>query len=100
MRQNMKIITIVVGLVALFLLQAGPSEAMPPSAMHPRLDNSSNGGPSLSPELSTMDMITHDQGNIITTVDNFGYIGGHQFYGYPSGEWPRNRHCAEAVPRT
>jgi len=44
----------------------------------------------LSPGLYTLDQITHNKGNIVTTVDNFGYIGGYSYYGYPSGEWPRN----------
>ncbi len=44
----------------------------------------------LSPGLFTLDQITHNKGNIVTTVDNYGYIGGYQYYGYPSGEWPRN----------
>ncbi len=44
----------------------------------------------LSPGVETLDQITHNKGNIATTVDNFGYIGGYQYYGYPSGEWPRN----------
>ena len=44
----------------------------------------------LSPGLFTQDQITHNLGNIATTVDNFGYIGGYQYYGLPSGEFPRN----------
>ncbi|HOP07818.1 MAG TPA: hypothetical protein PLF13_11070 [candidate division Zixibacteria bacterium] len=47
-------------------------------------------GPQYSPQPSTVDMITHNKGNIVTTIDNFGYIGGYSYYGYPSGEWPRN----------
>ncbi|MDH3890854.1 MAG: hypothetical protein OEV49_07190 [candidate division Zixibacteria bacterium] len=53
-----------------------PSDPRPPSA--------------LSPGVHTLDQITHNKGNIVTTIDNFGYIGGYQYYGYPSGEWPRN----------
>ncbi len=44
----------------------------------------------LSPHPATWDQITHNVGNIVTTVDNWGYIGGYNYYGYPSGEWPRN----------
>jgi hypothetical protein len=47
-------------------------------------------GPALSPAPATVDIITHDQGNIVTTVDNYGLIGSHMYYGLPSGEWPRN----------
>lgn len=45
---------------------------------------------SLSPGPATYDQITQSVGNIQTTVDNYGYIGGYSHYGYPSGEWPRN----------
>jgi hypothetical protein len=41
-----------------------------------------------SPEV--IDQITHDKGNIVTTVDNYGYIGGYWYYDIPSGEWPKN----------
>ncbi|HOD66162.1 MAG TPA: T9SS type A sorting domain-containing protein [candidate division Zixibacteria bacterium] len=44
----------------------------------------------LSPHPATWDQITHNVGNIATTVDNWGYIGGYWYYGLPSGEWPRN----------
>ncbi len=40
-----------------------------------------------APELQ--DMITHDKGNIRTTVSNWGTIGGLSHLGYPSGEWPK-----------
>lgn len=48
-----------------------------------------NNGPQLAPKPSTVDQIIHNVGNIATTVDNWGYIGGYMFYGLPSGEWPR-----------
>ncbi len=44
----------------------------------------------LSPLPSTFDEIIHNVGNIRTTVDNLGYIGGYRYYNLPSGEWPRN----------
>ncbi|MDD5426591.1 MAG: hypothetical protein PHN52_08935 [candidate division Zixibacteria bacterium] len=44
----------------------------------------------LSPSPATIDQITHNIGNIVTTVDNHGYIGGYWHYNLPSGEWPRN----------
>ncbi len=40
-----------------------------------------------SPELQ--DRITHDKGNIRTTVSNWGTIGGLSHLGFPSGEWPK-----------
>lgn len=46
-------------------------------------------GPSLYPEPTTIDRVTHNVGNIVTTVDNWGYVGGYPGY-LPSGEWPRN----------
>jgi len=45
---------------------------------------------SLSPHPATWDQITHNVGEIATTVDNFGYIGGYWHYNIPSGEFPRN----------
>ncbi len=59
----------------------------PPSQQFP--DNP-HGKASLSPQPVTIDQITHNVGNIVTTVDNYGYIGGYSYYGLPSGEWPRN----------
>ncbi len=35
------------------------------------------------------DLITHDKGNIRTTISNWGTIGGLSHIGFPSGEWPR-----------
>lgn len=44
-----------------------------------------------SPPPTVVDRVTHDKGNIVTTVDNWGYIGGYSYpYELPSGEWPRN----------
>ena len=44
----------------------------------------------LTPQPATVDEVTLNQSNIVTTMDNFGYIGGLSAYGLPSGEWPRN----------
>lgn len=52
--------------------------------------DSLHGGPQPMPQPATVDQITHNKGNIITTIDNWGYIGGYSYYGLPSGEWPRN----------
>ncbi len=48
------------------------------------------GGPQRLPQPVTVDQVIHNKGNIITTVDNWGYIGGYMYYDLPSGEWPRN----------
>jgi len=84
---------VALGLVVAVLLQAAPVSAKPISARPPRVDTGSTGGTgglALFPSPLTIDQIIHDRGNILTTVDNWGYIGGSQYYGLPSGEWPRN----------
>ena len=43
-----------------------------------------------SPQPITVDQVIHNKGNILTTVDNYGYIGGWSYYDLPSGEYPRN----------
>lgn len=74
--------------VSALCLLAVSAGAMAPPPYQP------GGGPDrgqvLSPHPATWDQITHNVGNIATTVDNWGYIGGYDYYGYPSGEWPRN----------
>jgi hypothetical protein len=58
-----------------------------PLAPNPK--NVSGSGALRSPSPLTFDQIIHNVGNIATTVDNYGYIGGYSYYGLPSGEWPR-----------
>jgi len=43
-----------------------------------------------SPAPDVTDQITHNRGNISTTVQNYGYIGGYSWAGRPSGRWPAN----------
>jgi hypothetical protein len=81
---------VLMGLAVVVLLHAGLVLSRPIVDSNPRDVSASQGGPSLSPGLATVDQIIHDRGNIVTTVDNYGYIGGWQYYGLPSGEWPRN----------
>ncbi len=57
-----------------------PEQVQPPGS----------GGPLGMPVPTTVDQVIHNKGNIATTVDNWGYIGGYSYYGLPSGEWPRN----------
>ncbi len=45
---------------------------------------------SATPSPEVVDQIIHDKGNIRTTVDNYGIIGGWYYYDLPSGEWPKN----------
>ncbi|UCD17348.1 MAG: hypothetical protein JSV44_00105 [Candidatus Zixiibacteriota bacterium] len=42
------------------------------------------------PPPEVWDQVIHSKGNIATTVDNFGLIGGYWNTTLPSGEWPRN----------
>jgi hypothetical protein len=43
-----------------------------------------------APPPDTRSQIIQNKGNITTTVDNWGYMGGYRLYNLPSGEWPRN----------
>jgi hypothetical protein len=43
-----------------------------------------------APSPEVIKQIIHNKGNIVTTVDNWGYIGGYRYYNLPSGEWPKN----------
>jgi hypothetical protein len=42
-----------------------------------------------APPTPMQDRILHNKGNIVTTVQNWGQIGGLRDYGFPSGEWPK-----------
>lgn len=44
---------------------------------------------SQDPPTPMQDRIFHNKGNIVTTVQNWGQIGGLMDYGFPSGEWPK-----------
>ena len=76
--------------VALLLLVLTVPLIAKPIESEPILERGGNDGQALSPAPVTIDQITHNMGNIVTTVDNHGYIGGYWPYGLPSGEWPRN----------
>ncbi len=82
-----KAILLIVGLVILMGVSASAI-----SRPAPVRTGGDRGGDefSLSPQPATMDQITHNTGNIVTTIDNFGNIGGWHYYGRPSCEWPRN----------
>jgi hypothetical protein len=45
---------------------------------------------SMLPDPDIRDQVIHDHGNLATTVDNFGYVGGYYWAGRPSGTWPTN----------
>ncbi len=72
---------------AVLIVSGGTANAIAPSAQEDHAKARSQS--SLAPSPTTIDQITHNQGNIITTVDNHGYIGGY-WPDLPSGEWPRN----------
>jgi hypothetical protein len=42
-----------------------------------------------APPTPMQDQIIHNKGNIVTTVQNWGQIGGQMDLGKPSGEWPK-----------
>ncbi len=43
------------------------------------------------PPPEVIDRVVHNKGNLATSVDNWGRIGGYSYsIGLPSGEWPRN----------
>jgi len=77
-------------LIALLLLVLNVSLMAKPIENGPLLERENNDGLALAPAPITIDQIIHNMGNIITTVDNHGYIGGYWPYNLPSGEWPRN----------
>ncbi len=41
------------------------------------------------PPTQMQDRIIHNKGNIATSVQNWGQIGGQSYLGIPSGEWPK-----------
>ncbi len=72
------------------LLSVVSASAIGPSAVRKLPKDLKDPQASLSPAPATIDQILHNVGNIRTTVDNAGYVGGYSYYGLPSGEWPRN----------
>ena len=76
------------GLLLVLLVLGATTQAKAPGARNPI--SGPDNGLSLAPSPTTIDFIIHSWGNIVTTVDNHGYIGGRQYYDEPSGEWPRN----------
>ena len=85
--------------IAIFAMPLASVNSKPNEAFHPH-HNSNNTQPVLSPQPYTVDQVIHNVGNIATTVDNWGYMGGYWPYGLPSGEWPRgsgHSYLAEAL---
>ncbi|MCH9031543.1 MAG: hypothetical protein IIB00_04715 [candidate division Zixibacteria bacterium] len=73
-----------------FLIAIGSVEAR----INPPQVEIEQGTPQLSQSVlpSQVRQVTHNKGNLVTTVDNWGLIGGYSFISaedYPSGEWPR-----------
>ena len=77
----------VFALIATFIFCAQLGASMPPSGGRPTRDRDSN--LSLAPAPTSIDRIIQNKGNIVTSIDNFGLVGGYPGY-LPSGEWPRN----------
>ena len=82
-----KILTVTVGLA----LMAGSLAARAPWVNPPLpVDLPTGGdGPEMTPAAITVDQVIHNQGNLATSIDNYGLIGSYSVYGIPSGEWPR-----------
>jgi hypothetical protein len=78
---------LVIALAVALTLGANRVESRSPAA--DRGAGPGNPNLQLSANPATLDQITHNKSNIATTVDNWGYIGGYEYYGRPSGEWPR-----------
>lgn len=66
---------ILAGVAALVMLAAGALAHAPSSQL---------------PAPGVRDQVLHDRGNLTTTVNNYGYIGGYTYAGRPSGRWPAN----------
>ncbi len=78
---------VILSVLLMFLITSAVKARQLPKRILP------NGGTtqiSLSPGFNTVDQIIQNHGNIATTIDNYGYVGGYSHYGKPSGEWPRN----------
>ena len=63
--------------------------AMPPPDERSSLERQNGGAKSLAAEPTSIDGIFQNKGNIVTLIENWGYVGGYK-YNLPSGEWPRN----------
>jgi hypothetical protein len=90
MKTNKKIFWYCLSVVFLLCLHVMVASARPPVDSDLLPLDSLQSGPQLMPQPETVDQVTHNKGNVVTTVDNWGYIGGYSYYGLPSGEWPRN----------
>jgi len=77
-------------LLAALVVSAVTVMARPAPSPGKAFPGDSDTGLALSPHPLTVDQVTHDVANIVTTIDNYGYVGGYSYYGLPSGEWPRN----------
>lgn len=89
-KTSKQILLCIVAAILLAALAASPLWAKRPPLGQPNPGDPPNDPSTRTPAPVTLDQITHDMGNIVTTVDNFGYVGGYSYYGYPSGQWPRN----------
>lgn len=85
-----KISKAVLVFLGLLVIVSGSSFARAPLTRGQFPGDTLRNNPQLAPSPSTVDQVTHNMGNIVTTIDNYGYIGGYGYYGLPSGEYPRN----------
>jgi len=97
MRTSFKIKMPVIVVIAILTSSIVSVYSKPPSNTRPP---GYGDEPLLTPQPATVDQVIHNVGNIATTVDNWGYMGGYRTFGLPSGEWPRgtgHNYLAEAV---
>ena len=97
MRNSLKI---KISAFAAFILLSAPFSTLDSKPLDRTRPPAYGDEPLLTPQPATVDQVIHNVGNIATTVDNWGYMGGYRQFGLPSGEWPRgteHNYLAEAV---
>ena len=77
MKANKKIFWYCLSVAFLLHLQVTAASARPLVHGSQSTFDSLRSGPQLAPQPVTVDQITHNKGNIVTTVDNWGYGGGY-----------------------
>ncbi len=80
---------IFIAALSVVAILAGTVWSRPYNERPRRAQSIEGGGPLPIPSPITVDQVTHNLGNLATTVDNWGYVGGYGYANLPSGEWPR-----------
>ncbi len=92
MKKTLRVTIPILSVIAIALCLISTSEARLQSEPTPYITGSTGGddGPQMAPPFNIQDVILHSQGNLITTIHNFGLVGGLSGNGVPSGRWPAN----------